>query len=56
MKSRITKKVLSELKIIIDNHGYWSTNVRDFISQYEYPTSRQLHSKAQVYDKYKYGL
>lgn len=56
MKSRITKQVKSELKNILDNTGYWSEETRNFIEQFDYTTRQKLHSMAQVYDKYQYGL
>jgi len=56
MKNTITKKVKSELKIILDQYGYWSEETRKYIEQFEYIASRKLHNMAQCYDKYKYGL
>lgn len=56
MKKTITKQVKEELKKILDQHGYWSEQTRDFISQFDYTANRKLHSMAQVYSKYQYGL
>lgn len=56
LKCRITKKVKSELKQIIDNTGYWSEETREFLEQFDYYTRTKLHQLAQVYDKYQYGL
>ena len=56
MKITITKKVKQELKQILDNTGYWSEQTRDFISQFDYISTKKLHSISQVYDKYGYGL
>lgn len=56
MKVKITKKTKQELKKLIDQHGYWSDEVREYISQFHYPTAIKLQEKAQVYNKYKYGL
>jgi hypothetical protein len=56
MKSKITKQVKAELKQILDNTGYWSNETRNYIEQFDYTTKMKLHSMAQVYDKYRYGL
>ena len=56
MKTAITKKVKIELKSILDQYGYWSEELRKYIEQFEYISSRKLHAIAQTYDKYKYGL
>ena len=56
MKTRITKQVKQELKIIIDNAGYWSSETREYIEQFNYVSAKKLHSIAQVYSKYQYGL
>jgi hypothetical protein len=56
MKTKITKQVKEELKTLLDNHGYWSDEVKEYISQFYYPTASKLHGKAQAYDKYRIGL
>lgn len=56
MKNKITKQVKQELKNIIDNNGYWSNEVRQYIEQFNYPSRQKLHAMSQVYDKYQYGL
>ena len=56
MKSKITKQVKKELKQILDNTGYWSEQTREYIEQFDYITASKLHSMAQTYDKYRYGL
>lgn len=56
LKSKITKQVKTELKNLLDQKGYWSEEVKNFISQFEYITAKKLHSMAQVYEKYNYGL
>lgn len=56
MKKTITKKVKEELKKIIDQEGYWSEQVKDYIAGFDYPARTKLHSMAQVYNKYQYGL
>ena len=56
MKTRITKQVKAELKSILDKYGYWSEQTREYISNFDYITSKKLHSMAQVYSKYQYGL
>lgn len=53
MKKTITKKVKEELKKIIDQEGYWSEQVRDYIAGFDYPARTKLHS---MYSKYQYGL
>lgn len=55
-KTRITKQVKKELKQILDSSGYWSTETRKYIEQFDFITRNKLHSIAQVYDKYQYGL
>lgn len=52
MKSRITKQVKAELKQILDNTGYWSTETRNYIEQFDYTSRTKLHSMAQAYTKY----
>ena len=56
LKSKITKATKQELKSILDQFGYWSTETENFISQFEYYTRTKLHNKSQVYCKYGYGL
>jgi hypothetical protein len=56
MKTKITKKVKQELKNILDNTGYWSNETREYIEQFDFISRNKLHSAAQVYNKYKYGL
>lgn len=56
MKSKITKKVKQELKNLLDEKGYWSNEVREYTEQFEYNAAKKLHSMAQTYDKYNYGL
>lgn len=55
-KTRITKQVKAELKQLIDTTGYWSEETRNFLEQFDYISRTKLHSMAQVYDKYRYGL
>jgi len=56
MKKAITKRVKAELKQVLDNHGYWSNELREYIEQFEYLVSNKLHGIAQTYEKYGYGL
>jgi len=56
LKKAITQKVKSELKSILDKYGYWSEELRKYIEQFEYISAKKLHSMAQAYDKYGYGL
>jgi len=56
MKRAITKKVKAELKTILNQKGYWSKETREYIGQFEYLAAQKLHSIAQCYDKYRYGL
>lgn len=56
MKSNITKKVKAELKQLLDEKGYWSEDVKEYIEQFNYITAKKLHKMAHVYDKYQYGL
>lgn len=55
MKNRITKQVKQELKELIDEKGYWSDEVREYIEQFEYYVAVKLHDMAIIYDKYKEG-
>jgi len=52
----VTKQVKAELKDILDKHGYWSKEIQDYLSQFDYCSRKNLHAIAQVYDKYQYGL
>jgi len=56
MKKSITKKVISELKVILDQTGYWSNDTRNYIEQFTYLTATKLHTMAQAYTKYGYGM
>lgn len=56
MRNRITKQVKEELKLLIDKTGYWSEQTREYISQFDYPSNRKLHTMAMTYEKYHYGL
>lgn len=56
MKKSITKKVVSELKVILDQTGYWSNETKDYIGQFTYLTASKLHAMAQAYAKYGYGM
>lgn len=55
-KSKITKKVKQEMKNLIDNKGYWSKEVREYLEEFAYPTRQKMHTMMQVYEKYQYGL
>lgn len=57
MKTKLTKQIKQELKDILDKHGYWSEETRIYLENFECCVLRnKLHSLAQVYDKYRYGL
>lgn len=56
LKTRITKKAKQELKSILDSTGYWSDETRSYLESFDYITRQKLHSLAQVYCKYQYGL
>jgi len=56
MKKSITKKVISELKSILDQTGYWSNETKEYIEQFTYLTACKLHTMAQAYTKYNYGM
>lgn len=56
-KTRITKKVREDLKKLIDNHGYWSEEVKEYIEQFDYfSAGYKLNTKALTYWKYREGL
>jgi transcription antitermination factor NusA-like protein len=54
MKKNITKKVKQELKEIIDIKGYWSEDIKTFVSNFDHITRRKLLQIADVYEKYGY--
>lgn len=56
MKNRITKQVKAELKNILDQFGYWSEETKNYISEFDFISAKKLHSIAQTYSKYGYGL
>jgi len=56
MKKSITKKVVSELKTILDQTGYWSNETKEYIEQFAHLTAKKLHTMAQAYTKYGYGM
>ena len=55
MKYNITKQVKQEFKTLIDEKGYWSEEVREYIAQFEYTTAKKLHNMAHAYEKYNIG-
>ena len=46
MIKRVTKKHIEELKNIIEQKGYWSDEVREYLGQFEYNAMNRLHDKA----------
>ena len=56
MKKSITKKVIFEMKTILDQTGYWSNDTRNYIGQFAHLTANKLHTMAQAYTKYGYGM
>ena len=46
MKNRITQKVKDELKSLVTIYGYWSNEVREYISNFEYSVALKLHDIA----------
>lgn len=43
---RITKTIASEFIALVKNHGYWSPEVRNFLSKFDYHQVQKLHNKA----------
>jgi len=54
MKKNITKKVKQELKEIVDSAGYWSEDIKTFVSNFDHITRRKILQIADVYDKSGY--
>lgn len=48
MLTRVTKKAINELATRIKNKGYWSKEVQEFLSQYEYGSMIRLNNAAKV--------
>ena len=42
MKTRVTKKAKQELKQLIESKGYWSSEVKTYLSQYDYNSMTKL--------------
>jgi hypothetical protein len=43
---RITKAIASEFAALAKKQGYWSQEVRNFLSQFDYIQVQKIHSKA----------
>lgn len=43
---RITKGIVTEFITLTKNHGYWSQEVRNFLSKFDYVQVQKLHNKA----------
>jgi hypothetical protein len=41
----LTKKRIEECTKLVDQFGYWSEQVKDYISQFPYHTAEKLHNK-----------
>ena len=54
-KTCITKKVKAELKFLIDTKGYWSKEVREYIEQFHYYKTMELHDMAHAYINHNEG-
>ena len=46
MIKRVTKKHIEELKNIIEQKGYWSDEVKEYLGQFEYNAMNRLNDKA----------
>lgn len=44
MKTRVSKKALSEAQIIVDKFGYWSEEYLNFVSQYRGDARQKIHN------------
>lgn len=53
MKTRITKQVKQELKSIIDNIGYWSNELQQYVSKFDFVSRNKLLSLASAYNSNK---
>lgn len=51
MKSRVLKKNIQELASIIITKGYWSNEVKEYLSNYEYSAMTKLNNKAKALAK-----
>lgn len=47
MKNRVTKKDIQTLTNLINEHGYWSEQVKEFNSQFTYNAMQRLQTKVQ---------
>lgn len=43
---KITKAIANEFVTLAKNNGYWSQEVRTFLSKFDYVQVRKLHKKA----------
>lgn len=48
-RTRIYKKHVNELINLIDDFGYWSNEVKSYLSQYDYYTMTRIDIKAKAY-------
>lgn len=48
MIKRITKKHIQELTDLINKYGYWSEQVKEYNSQFEYGTMEILQQKVKL--------
>lgn len=42
MITRLSKKRIEKGKYLVQSFGYWSTEVRDYLDQFEYTTKNKL--------------
>lgn len=48
---KLTQKRIQECAKLVDEFGYWSEQVREYISQFPYHIAEKLHNKMIQYSK-----
>lgn len=48
MINKVTKKATEQLANIIKTKGYWSAEVKEFLSNYDYSTMERINNKAKL--------
>lgn len=44
LKTRVTKKVMTEAQKIVDAHGYWSDEYSTFVNGFDYTARTKIHN------------
>lgn len=51
IKTKITKQVKQELKGILDNYGYWSQELKNYVHTFNMSSMDKLHILSKQYIK-----